>query len=67
MESDLYSISDKLRQDYSKRNHFSFVGYTEICAPLFGVKVKQAKVQEIDLLLREKYGIFLIQLPDYFT
>ncbi len=55
----------QLRKKYFERGHFSFTSYNDVCTPLFNLEERD-DAGELDIYLREKFGTFLINIPECF-
>ena len=67
VEDELLTLSHELNKFYSLEKHFSFIGYFDVCAPLFGVDYKKLrKYSELENELRIDHGQFMLKTPDYF-
>jgi len=65
IEQGLFFTIEDLEKEYSRKAHFSFVGYHDICVPLFNGS-RQDAYFEIEDNLRLNQGVFLMKMPDYF-
>jgi hypothetical protein len=53
-----------IRKNYSRTKHFAFVGYYDVCRSIFNVKVKKSYYEEINSLLAQNFGFWMIQSPN---
>jgi hypothetical protein len=55
------------KRTYSRAKHFTFVGYYDICRPLFNIQVNKEYYKKMNNYLKENFGTWLIQAPEKFN
>lgn len=67
VESELSEVCNRLDGEYTRRDHFSFVGFYDICPHLFKLKFKEkneVRYSRMDASLEENYGSFEFKIPE---
>ena len=66
VNQEITRLMGQLGKNYSRREHFSFTTYNDICIPLFNLSERRDAGEFDRDYLRENHGTFVLKIPECF-